>query len=187
MNNKKLSSMMSTAISALQCVADEIAREEQCDCARQRREAEKARKAQQKRFCNCVSEFGMGWAVPAPKPLPQRDSMGRFVSTRPQPCGCAPAPRPAWGVGGCPPEDKNKRFGIKIMVDEPRCEDFSSRWAFENAHAKFDRLVDAAEACTWGTKATESTPLHKVKAIRRNVCDGPVMGVNLVGESHFWC
>lgn len=76
-------------------------------------------------------------------------------------------------------------FGINVRVDEPRAEDYSSRWAFERDHAKFDRLVDAAESCTWANKSN-TAPLHKVNAIRRRVEDGPVFGRNLIGESHWF-
>ena len=115
---------------------------------------------------------------------PLRDEFGRFASRAARQCPPAPAPR--WGVCGEPKEDKNKIFGINIRVDEPRCEDYSSRWAFERDHAKFDRLVDAAEACTWANKS-ETAPLHKVNAIRKRIQDGPVFGRNLVGETHWFC
>ena len=100
-------------------------------------------------------------------------------------CTCEETPLPRWGVAGCPPEDNNKVFGINVRVDEPRREDYCSRWDFERDHAKFDRLVDAAEACTWKNKSN-TAPLHRVNAIRRRLEDGPVMGVNLVGETHWF-
>ena len=83
--------------------------------------------------------------------------------------------------------DKNKRFGINIRVDEPVRSDFNSRWAFERAKEKFDRLVDAAEAVDWKNKSN-TAPLHKVNAVRRRVEDGPVglEGINLIGESRIW-
>jgi len=115
-----------------------------------------------------------------------------------RPCGCGrptrferpvcptPPPAPRWGVCECEPrEDKNKVFGINVRVDEPRAEDYASRWAFERDHAKFDRLVDAAEACTWANKSNTAT-LHKVGAIRKRIQDGPVFGRNLVGETHWF-
>lgn len=114
---------------------------------------------------------------------PPRDAFGRFVAVgRPV---CPPAPQPRWGVCGEPKEDKNKVFGVNIRVDEPRIEDYSSRWAFERDHAKFDRLVDAAEDCTWANKSN-TAPLHKVNAIRKRIQDGPVFGRNLVGETHWF-
>ena len=97
-----------------------------------------------------------------------------------------PPPAPRWGVCECEPrEDKNKVFGINVRVDEPRAEDYASRWAFERDHAKFDRLVDAAEACTWANKSN-TAPLHKVNAIRKRIQDGPVFGRNLCGETHWF-
>ncbi len=115
-----------------------------------------------------------------------------------KPCGCGrpirvarpvcptPPPAPRWGVCECEPrEDKNKVFGINVRVDEPRAEDYASRWAFERDHAKFDRLVDAAEACTWSNKSN-TAPLHKVNAIRKRIEDGPVFGRNLVGETEWF-
>ena len=84
-----------------------------------------------------------------------------------------------------PKEDENKIFGINIRVDEPRREDYETRWEFERDHAKFDALVDAAEACTWENKSN-TAPLHKVNCIRRRVEDGPPLGINLVGESHWF-
>ena len=126
-----------------------------------------------------------------------RDERGRFASR----CRCneprfnrpmmdfggfEPTPRAPWGVCDCPPrEDKNKVFGLHVEVDEPRREDYCSRWAFERDHAKFDRLVDAAEACDWQNKSN-TAPKHRVNAIRRRLEDGPVMGVDLVGETQWW-
>ena len=76
-----------------------------------------------------------------------RDAQGRFVGRFARPVCPTPPPAPRWGVCECEPrEDKNKVFGINVRVDEPRAEDYASRWAFERDHAKFDRLVDAAEA-----------------------------------------
>lgn len=92
---------------------------------------------------------------------------------------------PEFGVAGFPPEDKNKVFGINIRVDEPRREDYCSRFAFERDHEKFDRLVDAAEACTWENKSN-TAPLHRVNAIRQRVDQLPPRGINLVGETHWF-
>ena len=117
------------------------------------------------------------------RPTPPRDAFGRFVGIGRPVC---PPPAPRWGVCEChPQEDKNKVFGINVRVDEPRAEDYASRWAFERGHAKFDRLVDAAEACTWANKSN-TAPLHKVGAIRKRIQDGPVFGRNLVGETHWF-
>lgn len=114
-----------------------------------------------------------------------RDEFGRFVRVT-RPVCPTPPPAPRWGVCECEPrEDKNKVFGINVRVDEPRAEDYASRWAFERDHAKFDRLVDAAEACTWANKSN-TAPLHKVNAIRKRIQDGPVFGLDLVGESHWF-
>jgi hypothetical protein len=117
------------------------------------------------------------------RPTPPRDAFGRFVGIGRPVC---PPPAPRWGVCECEPrEDKNKVFGINVRVDEPRAEDYVSRWAFERDHAKFDRLVDAAEACTW-TNKSNTAPLHKVNAIRKRIQDGPVFDRNLVGETHWF-
>lgn len=92
---------------------------------------------------------------------------------------------PEFGVAGFPPEDKNKVFGINVRVDEPRREDYCSRFAFERDHEKFDRLVDAAQACTWSNKSN-TAPLHKVNAIRQRVDQLPPRGINLIGETHWF-
>ena len=119
------------------------------------------------------------------RPTPPRDAFGRFVGVG-RPVCPTPPPAPRWGVCECEPrEDKNKVFGINVRVDEPTPEMFNSRWAFENAHAKFDRLVDAAEACTWANKSN-TAPLHKVNAIRKRIQDGPVFGRNLCGETRWF-
>lgn len=114
------------------------------------------------------------------------------------PCDCfddeprfEPAPRRTtqstkrWGVRGCPPEDKNKVFGIHIEVDEPRREDFTCRSSFLRARDKFDRLVDAAEAIDWQNKSN-TAPRHRVNCIRKRVEDGPVFNRQLIGESHWF-
>ena len=115
---------------------------------------------------------------------PLRDEFGRFASRIARPV--CPPPAPRWGVCECEPrEDKNKVFGINVRVDEPKRSDYSSQWAFERDHAKFDRLVDAAEACTWANKSN-TAPLHKVNAIRKRIQDGPVFGRNLIGETEWF-
>ena len=117
------------------------------------------------------------------RPTPPRDAFGRFVGIGRPVC---PPPAPRWGVCECEPrEDKNKVFGINVRVDEPKRSDYSSRLAFERDHAKFDRLVDAAEACTWSNKSN-TAPLHRVNAIRRRIQDGPVFGRNLCGETEWF-
>lgn len=113
------------------------------------------------------------------------DEFGGFEIGRAKRPTCTP-PLPRWGVCECEPrEDDNKVFGVSVRVDEPRIEDYSSRWAFERDHAKFDRLVDAAEDCTWENKSN-TAPLTKVNAIRRRIFDGPPMNLNLCGETHWW-
>jgi hypothetical protein len=116
---------------------------------------------------------------------PLRDEFGRFAPRVARPV-CPPVPvAPRWGVCGEPKEDKNKVFGLSVRVDEPTPDMFNSRWAFERAHAKFDRLVDAVEAVDWQNKSN-TAPLHKVNCIRKRIQDGPVFGVNLVGESRWF-
>lgn len=114
---------------------------------------------------------------------PPRDAQGRFIGRVARPV--CPPPAPRWGVCGEPREDKNKVFGLSVRVDEPTPDMFNSRWAFERAHAKFDRLVDAVEAVDWQNKSN-TAPLHKVNCIRKRIQDGPVFGRNLVGESHWF-
>ncbi len=118
------------------------------------------------------------------KPLPPRDEFGRFVGRSPRPV--CPPPAPRWGVCECEPrEDKNKIFGLSVRVDEPRREQFYSNARFLDARRKWDNLVDAVEAVDWQNKSN-TAPLHKVNAIRRRIEDGPVIGINLCGESHWW-
>lgn len=86
-----------------------------------------------------------------------------------------------------PAEDSNKRFGAGFEIDEPRAEDYDERWMFESDHAAFDRFVDAGEDCVARGMAKKSdAPIHKVNAIRKRVEDGPVFGVDLIGETHWW-
>ena len=99
---------------------------------------------------------------------------------------CISAPRAPWGVAKTHPlQDKNKVFGVNIRVDEPRASDYFSRAQFERDHAKFDRLVEAAEACTWPNKSN-TAPLTKVNAIRRRIEDGPIMNLSLCGETEWF-
>ena len=91
-----------------------------------------------------------------------------------------------WGVAEVEPkEDPNKVFGINIRVDEPKRSWYDNRRDFERDHAKFDNLVDAAEACDWENKDNDA-PLHKVNCIRKRVDEEPPMYINLIGESHYW-
>ena len=129
---------------------------------------------------------------PTRKPSPcgcvgqPRDEFGRFVSRKARNVCPPPVPTPRWDVCECEPrEDKNKVFGVNIRVDEPKRSSYSSRWAFERDHEKFDRLVDAAEACTWANKSN-TAPLHKVNAIRKSVFEPPVFNRNLVGETDWF-
>ena len=133
----------------------------------------------------------VGKEKPTRKPQPcgcihPRDEFGRFVRVARPVCPTPPS-APRWGVCECEPrEDKNKVFGINVgRIDEPRRCDFNSQWAFERAHAKFDRLVDAVEAVDWQNKSN-TAPLHRVNAIRKRIQDGPVFGLNLVGETRWF-
>jgi len=115
------------------------------------------------------------------------DEFDEFIPTpaqfKPCNCGCANAPLPRWGVTGFPPEDKNKRFGIHVgNVDYPTRDKFASRAEWLNACAAYDRLVDAVEDVNWES-ASDSTPLHRVNCIRRDLRQGPPMGINLIGEN----
>jgi hypothetical protein len=119
------------------------------------------------------------------RPTPPRDAFGRFVGVG-RPVCPTPPPAPRWGVCECEPrEDKNKVFGLSVRVDEPRREQFCSNARFLDARRKWDNLVDAVEAVDWPNKSN-TAPLHKVNAIRRRVEDGPVFGINLVGETHWF-
>lgn len=124
---------------------------------------------------------GCGVSIP-------RDAQGRFVGRigRPVFPMPAPVPEPRWGVCECPPrEDKNKAFGLSVRVDEPRREQFCSNARFLDARRKWDNLVDAVEAVDWQNKSN-TAPLHKVNAIRKRIQDGPVFGINLVGETNWF-
>ena len=115
-----------------------------------------------------------------------RDAQGRFVGRFARPVCPTPPPAPRWGVCECEPrEDKNKVFGLSVRVDEPRREQFCSNARFLDARRKWDNLVDAVEAVDWQNKSNTAT-LHKVNAIRRRIMDGPVTGINLCGESHWF-
>ena len=88
-------------------------------------------------------------------------------------------------VAGEPKEDPNKVFGIFARIDEPRREDYETREAFEADHEKYDRAVEAIIACDWKNKSDDA-PLHKVNAIRKEVGEMPPLGVDLVGETHWF-
>ena len=101
-------------------------------------------------------------------------------------CSCRTAPRPEWGIAGRP-ADENKVFGAAHEIDEPRQEDYSHRWQFESDHEAFDKFVSAGEDCiARGMGKKSNAPIHKVNAIRKRIEDGPVFGVDLIGESHWF-
>ncbi len=114
-----------------------------------------------------------------------RDEFGRFARAVERPVHPTTAPR--WGVCECEPrEDENKVFGINVgRIDEPTPDMFCTRARFLDARRKWDNLVDAVEAVDWPNKSN-TAPLHKVNCIRRRIEDGPVMGVNLCGETRWF-
>lgn len=83
------------------------------------------------------------------------------------------------------PKDDNKIFGVNIRVDEPRAQDYTSMREFLRDHHYFDELINAAEKCKWENKSNDA-PLHKVNAVRtvrRRIDEGPVIGLDLIGET----
>ena len=101
-------------------------------------------------------------------------------------CGCRPAPLPEWGIAG-ESADENKIFGADFEIDEPRIESYAHRWQFESDHEAFDKFVSAGEDCiARGMGKKSNAPKHKVNAIRKRIEDGPVFGLDLVGESHWF-
>lgn len=117
--------------------------------------------------------------------LNEGENIGRPV-TRPSWERPTP-PRPQWGIAGEPKEDRNKIFGAGFEVDEPRAEDYAQRWQFEDDHRAFDRFVEAGEDCiARGIIKKNNAPIHKVQAIRRRIEEGPVIGRDLIGESHWF-
>lgn len=96
------------------------------------------------------------------------------------------APLPPWGIGG-KPADENLRFGAGFEIDEPRRQDYESRWEFEDDHRAFDRFVDAGEDCVArGLEKKSSAPITKCKAIRKQPWEAPPMDVDLIGETDWW-
>ena len=113
------------------------------------------------------------------------DEFGHFESGRVGRPVCPP-PAPRWGVCECEPrEDENKVFGVNIRVDEPTPDMFCTRARFLDARRKWDNLVDAVEAVDWENKSN-TAPLHKVNCIRKRIEEGPVFGLNLIGESRWF-
>ena len=114
------------------------------------------------------------------------DEFGGFEIGRAKRPTCTP-PLPRWGVCECEPrEDDNKVFGINVgRVDEPTPDMFCTRARFLDARRKWDNLVDAVEAVDWENKS-DTAPLHKVNCIRKRIEEGPVFGLNLIGESRWF-
>ncbi len=108
---------------------------------------------------------------------------------RPQRCGCqrGPAvPNPEWEVCGTP-ANENLRFGAGFEIDEPRCEDYTSRWKFESDHAAFDKFVEAGEDCVKrGLGKKSNAPITKCNAIRQRVDQKPPRDIDLIGETHWF-
>jgi hypothetical protein len=101
-------------------------------------------------------------------------------------CQCGKQPLPEWGIAG-EPADENKVFGAGFEIDEPRARDYDERWKFESDHAAFDRFVTAGEDCVArGLAKKNDAPITKVNAVRKRIEDGPVMGVDLIGETDWW-
>jgi hypothetical protein len=118
-------------------------------------------------------------AAPAPRPAPVRR----------EPCGCHAGPRvpnPEWEVCGTP-ANENLRFGAGFEIDEPRCEDYTSRWKFESDHAAFDKFVEAGEDCVKrGLGKKSDAPITKCQAIRQRPDQKPPRNVELIGETHWF-
>jgi hypothetical protein len=123
---------------------------------------------------------------PKRKPAPKRVER---PAPRPQRCGCqrGPAvPNPEWEVCGTP-ANENLRFGAGFEIDEPRCEDYTSRWKFESDHAAFDKFVEAGEDCVKrGLGKKSNAPITKCNAIRQRVDQKPPMGQDFIGETHWF-
>ena len=123
---------------------------------------------------------------PKRKPAPKRVER---PAPRPQRCGCqrGPAvPNPEWEVCGTP-ANENLRFGAGFEIDEPRCEDYTSRWKFESDHAAFDKFVEAGEDCVKrGLGKKSNAPITKCNAIRQRVDQKPPRDIDLIGETHWF-
>lgn len=92
-----------------------------------------------------------------------------------------------WGVGG-KKADENLRFGAAFAIDEPRCQEYDSRWEFEDDHEAFDRFVEAGEDCVArGLARPEGVVEHKCGAIRQPIGCKPPMNKELIGETQWWC
>ena len=124
---------------------------------------------------------------PKKKPAPKR--VERPAPVRREPCGCHAGPRvpnPEWEVCGTP-ANENLRFGAEFAVDEPMCENYTSRAKFESDHAAFDRFVDAGEDCIKrGLARPEGVSTTRCNAIRQRVDQKPPMGQDFIGETHWF-
>lgn len=96
-----------------------------------------------------------------------------------------------WGIGG-KKSDENLRFGYGLQVDEPRVQDYDSRFEFESDHRAYDRFVEAGEDCVArGMEKKGNQPIHKCNAIRKPLgCPPPmrdeIPGGELIGETQWW-
>lgn len=124
---------------------------------------------------------------PKKKAAPKR--VERPAPVRREPCGCHAGPRvsnPEWEVCGTP-ANENLRFGAEFAVDEPMCENYTSRAKFESDHAAFDRFVDAGEDCIKrGLARPEGVSTTRCNAIRQRVDQKPPRNVELLGETHWF-
>ena len=124
---------------------------------------------------------------PKKKPAPKR--VERPAPVRREPCGCHAGPRvpnPEWEVCGTP-ANETLRFGAEFAVDEPMCENYTSRAKFESDHAAFDRFVDAGEDCIKrGLARPEGVSTTRCNAIRQRVDQKPPMGKEFIGETHWF-
>lgn len=95
--------------------------------------------------------------------------------------------KPEWEVRG-EPANEEMRFGYGLNVDEPRCDDYRDWDDFLEAREAFDDFVDAGERCVeLGLEKTNEAPIHKCNAIRQPIGQKPPMGVDLIGETQWWC
>lgn len=128
------------------------------------------------------------------RPTPHKDRACCQSSTQPccfsEPtttCDCfREKPKKEWGIAG-EPADENKRFGAEFAVDEPRARDYENRWKFESDHSAYDRFVEVGEDCAArGMLRPEGVETHRVNAIRKRIEDGPVFGLDLIGETDWF-